>query len=137
MFTPRRRRFMTLSVIASALAADRFRKGNPFAVHAPDRLLAMAATDADHHDEGRDIADAANHQGLPADAVDEEERAGAGAEGERQDLEHIELGLAPQLRQANGAETPLRLFTHDKPLLPDRKSKRLNSSHVSESRIPA
>src|ERR1041385_4017620 len=80
-FKPRGRRVMTLSVIASALAADRFRKWNPFAVHASDRLLAMAATDADHHDEGRHVADAAHHQGLPADAVDEEELAGAGAEG--------------------------------------------------------
>src|ERR1051325_8449560 len=104
MFTPRRRRSMPLSVVAPAFAAHRVRDGNPFAVHPPDQLAAMAAADADHHDEGCDVADAANHQRLPADMIDEEELAGAGAEGEREGLEDVELGLAPQLRQAEDVE---------------------------------
>src|SRR6478672_3854786 len=101
MFTPRRSRCMRLAVVSPAFAAAVIREWAPSAIHAPDRLLAMRAADADHHGERRCIAKSAHRQGLPAQLRDKEYLREARAEHQRKNLENVELRPASQLRQTD------------------------------------
>src|SRR5438874_7861470 len=101
MFTPRRRRFITLSVVPPALAAMGLRNGNPFAVDPSQGFSAVNAPHTHHHRKRCSIAYAADHQLLPTNFVDEEELCCTRAEAKRQRLKNVELRFLSELWKSN------------------------------------
>src|ERR1051326_699614 len=98
MFTPRRRRFMRLSVVPPALAAMGLRNRHPLSVNSPQRLLAVHALHAHHHCKRRGVPNTANQELLPTHFANEKELRGTCAETKREHFENVKLRLPSELR---------------------------------------
>ena len=84
-------RIHSLSVVPPAFAAAVVWERGPSAVHPPDGLPAMPATDADHRGERGTIPERANRQCLPPQLTDKKHLCQTGAEGQREDLEDVKF----------------------------------------------